>query len=365
MNAKRGARYGFGLAVIGSLFTGASVSAEQFSLIVLPDTQFYSRYRETSQYLNYENPYLTQAKWIVDHTASRNIAFTMHLGDVVDRAWVTEEWRFADQVHTILDNANISYGVARGNHDVVPQSASDTPPTPFTNYFGPSRFQGMQSYRGSDADGVNSYHTFQAGGREFLVLFTDWRNDRDALDWAQGVLDANADKPTILISHEILAMNFANPAEPITSPHGELLWDELIKDNDQVFMTLGGHNQGAAWQVRENSYGRDVLQMLVDFQFSPFNGAGYLRELVFDTETQTISATTFSPWIEQVENAGITIPPFFNLPQEITTPEAKFVYTVDFDDRFTPIPEPGSLGLLAVGVLILARRRRDMDTAYA
>ena len=345
-------------AAVGSLLISMPVSAEQFSLIALPDTQFYSRYRADTQYLNYENPYLTQAKWIVNNAASRNIAFTMHLGDVVDQAWVAEEWQFADQVHTVLDNANINYGVARGNHDVITQSAADTPPAPFTDYFGPSRFQGMPTYRGSDADGVNSYHTFQAGGREFLVLFTDWRNDSDSLDWAQGILDANAEKPTILISHEILAMNFANPAEPITSPHGELIWDELIKDNDQVFMTLSGHNQGTAWHTRQNSYDRDVLQMLVDFQFSPFNGAGYLRELVFDTEAETISATTFSPWIEQVEGAGITIPPFFNLPQEMTTPEAKFVYTLDFDDRFTPVPEPTSLSLLAAGAIALIRRRR-------
>ena len=333
------------------------VLAEQFTLIALPDTQFYSRYREASQYLNYDNPYLTQMKWIRDKSAERNIRFTMHLGDIVDQATVNEEWVFASQAHAILDDAGISYGVARGNHDVIPQSAANPPAAPFTDWFGPSRFAGMPTYRSSSPDGVNSYHVFEGGGREFGVLFTDWRNNQADLDWARSVLQANASKPTILISHEILGPNFADPSNPNTTAHGQLLFDELIAGHNQIFMTISGHNQGTGWKIVENNFGNEVLQHFADFQFCPFNGAGYLRELNFDTEANTISARTFSPWLEQVRDLGIVIPPFFNVPTELTSPQAQFTWAVNFDDRFGVIPEPAAMVLIAEVFAAGARRR--------
>ncbi|QDU71882.1 metallophosphoesterase [Mucisphaera calidilacus] len=336
-------------ACVSSLAATDTASAEAFSLVALPDTQFYSRYRPASQYLNFENPYLTQMNWLVDNAAARNIAFTIHLGDVVDQSWVEEEWVFADQMHQILDDADINYGVARGNHDLYGDS--------FVTHFGPHRFADMPTYQGSDPSGINSYHVFEGGGREFLVLFTDWRNSAEEIAWFQSVLDANPDKPTILVSHEILGPNHANPDQPNVSGNGQLLWDEIIADNDQIFMTLNGHNQGNAKQVVLNNHGNEVIQILADYQFNPFNGTGYLLELTFDDEANTIEANTFSPWITAANEAGIVIPPFFNVPEELTDPAARFVYEVNFDERFGVVPEPASLALLTLGALGTLRRR--------
>ncbi|NJM55508.1 MAG: sigma-70 family RNA polymerase sigma factor [Verrucomicrobiae bacterium] len=149
------------------------------------------------------------------------------------------------------------------------------------------------SDRGSDSAGVLSYHEFNAAGMTFGVLFTDWRDSSEELAWAQSQLDGNGGIPTILVSHEILAPNSANPSVPNESNHGLLLWQELINENDQVFMSINGHNQGTAWRVQQNAFGNEVLQMVVDYQFTPFNGAGYLRELVFDTDADKIYASTF------------------------------------------------------------------------
>lgn len=342
---------------LGGFTLTPELHADPFSIVALPDTQFYSRYRENSQYLNFENPYLTQMNWLVENSEARDIAFTIHLGDVVDQARVNEEWAYADQMHDILDNANINYGVARGNHDVIPQSAANVPPAPFADYFGPDRFENMPTYQGSDDQGVNSYHIFNGGGRDFLVLFTDWRNNNDEIAWFQSVLDAHPDTPTILVSHEILGPNHAEPESPNVSGNGQLLWNELIADNNQIFMTLNGHNQGNAKQIVLNNDGNEVIQILADYQFNPFNGTGYLLELTFDDEANTIAASTFSPWIAAAEEAGITIPPFFNTPEYLTDPAASFVYEVNFDERFGVVPEPTSIALLALGTTALLRRR--------
>lgn len=327
--------------------------ADQFSVIALPDTQFYSRYRDNSQYLGFENPFVTQMNWIAANSASRNIAFTSHLGDVVDQVNQTAEWEYADQTMGILDANNINYGVARGNHDLSSNNGA-----PFTNYFGPQRFQNMPTYGGSDANGVNSFHIFQGGGREYMTLFIDWRMDAQELDWAKSVLDANSDIPTIIIGHDMIAANANDPSNPTPSAHGELIWNELIADNDQVFMSLNGHYHGIGHRVAENNFGNEVLQMVVDTQFSAFNGAGYLRELVFDTEANTITASTFSPWVMAAEAAGYVIPPFLNVPAEITTPQGQFVYSIDFEQRFANIPTPGTAAVLGLAALGASRRRR-------
>lgn len=335
-----------------------SFYAEEFSIIALPDTQFYSRYSDVSQYLNFENPFNTQTQWIASNAVARNIKFVAHLGDVVDQADVASEWTFADSAMSTLDQAGVNYGVARGNHDITPQGADNTLSTPFTDYFGPDRFQSVNSYVGSDSAGVNSYHQFDAGGRTFGVLFTDWRNDTAELAWAQSVLDANPDVPTILISHQIIAPDANDPTAPNDTDQGTLLWNELITDNDQVFLTLNGHHQGQAWRTQQNTAGNDVLQMVVDYQFNAYNGTGYLSELVFDTDANTVSVSTFSPWVAAAEAEGITLPSFYNITEQIVTPQANFVYQIDFDQRFGVVPEPTSLSLIAMGGLVMLRRRR-------
>jgi hypothetical protein len=54
-----------------------------FSIVVIPDTQFYSeRYPEIFQ---------SQIAWIADHKSDRSIAFALHEGDIVNHN-VAEEW---------------------------------------------------------------------------------------------------------------------------------------------------------------------------------------------------------------------------------------------------------------------------------
>jgi hypothetical protein len=307
---------------------GVTAHADVFSLVALPDTQFYSRYSDLANYSNFENPFETQTQWLADNAASRNIAFTMHLGDVVDQSDVIAEWQYADAAMAILDNNSIDYGVCRGNHDLYGNT--------FVTWFGPSRFAGMPTYQGSDATGINSYHIFSAGGYSFLVLFTDWRMDAAEVAWAQDVLDAHWEKPTILISHQILSVDGNSPAAPVHTDNGNFLWDELIADNDQIFMTINGHHHGTAWLVRPNTFGRDVLQMVVDYQSAFANGAGYWREMVFDTDANTLAGRTWSPWLQKGRDLGLLIAPGW-VTTEVTTPDAHFDLALDFAQRFAPV----------------------------
>jgi hypothetical protein len=65
-------------------------SAEDFTIIVLTDTQFYSA--------NYPDIYTSQTQWIVDNREALNIAYVTHVGDIVDNCNQTSQWQNVDTI---------------------------------------------------------------------------------------------------------------------------------------------------------------------------------------------------------------------------------------------------------------------------
>jgi len=64
--------------------------ASRFTLAVLPDTQFYSRYAASQferpdRYGPGNNPFASQTAWLAEHAEELRIPFVAHLGDVVDQ----------------------------------------------------------------------------------------------------------------------------------------------------------------------------------------------------------------------------------------------------------------------------------------
>ena len=132
-------------AVVGNLiFVPAASAAEgapegaspsegsRFSIGVLPDTQFYSRYStpETgnlAQARYGSEPYLAQTQWLVDHQDELNMDFVTHLGDVVDQWNVEGEWQVADKAMQVLDDSDLNYSILPGNHDMDVEGAAAHP----------------------------------------------------------------------------------------------------------------------------------------------------------------------------------------------------------------------------------------------
>jgi hypothetical protein len=102
------------VVIICSLNAAAGFAADhtlkEFSVIVLPDTQYYAkRHPET---------YNKQTRWVVEHKDQLNIKFVIHLGDI-SHDNTREQWNVADRAHKKLDEADIPYGVVPGNHDTL------------------------------------------------------------------------------------------------------------------------------------------------------------------------------------------------------------------------------------------------------
>jgi hypothetical protein len=78
---------------------------------------------------------------------------------------------------------------------------------------------------------------------------------------------------------------------------GEDLWQKLIKPNENFILTLNGHvlNDGLGRLASKSPTGRDVHQVLVNFQMKPQGGDGWLRCLEFKSDGKTVDAIDYSP----------------------------------------------------------------------
>ncbi len=280
----------------------AQDTGSRFTLGVLPDTQFYSRYStpETGNLAKQRygsEPFQAQTEWLTKNQDALNMAFATHLGDVVDQPDVEGEWKVADQAMKTLDDSSLNYSVLPGNHDMDEAGAVH----PFNQWFPASRAEAANETFQDRHTGINSdaeYHIFEAEGQEYLVLALPWRAEQSVIDWAQKAIDAHPDLPVILTSHEILGIDGAGDVH-FSEEYGQNLWDSFISKNDQIFLTMGGHHHGAGYRVDKNDYGHDVISILQDYQMAYQGGNGLLGVLEFDLTGNEIEMAAMSPWVAQ------------------------------------------------------------------
>jgi len=291
--------------------------ATAFSVIGLPDTQNYSS--------TYPQIFTAQTEWVVDQRASLDIRFISHYGDIVNNADQLVQWDRANISMGVLDEADMIYGVCPGNHDITASGSSGQPyiPSNYLSYFGPSRFAGKSWYGGSSPSGMSSYQYFSAGGVEFLSLHIECDTPVRELAWAQGVLDANRDRPVMLTTHRYLqdAEDYTSGVPLVSSGRYPSVWygvegtytpdgiqseeffQWFIRKNPSIFMVQCGHFHEEFRQVSTNVAGLPVHEVLADFQDDPNGGDGWMRIMRFDTASNTIDIDTYSPTLAAIRTA--------------------------------------------------------------
>lgn len=306
----------------------------RWTLATLPDTQFYSRYAADQFEPRYgSNPYQVQAEWLAEVHDDLNIPLVAHLGDIVDRASVEEEWEAADAAHGALEDVDLPYSILPGNHDLTNTQATDIelgPDEPYLQWFSPERAIAQATEAGRDQSGFNEYHVFEAEGQEYLMLALAWRTSDETLAWAEQIMAEHPTLPTIVTSHEILGID-SDGATATSTPHGDRLWEGLIRSNDQIFLTINGHHHGSAYRTLTNDHGNDVHQVLQDWQMHYEGGNGYLGLFEFDLDNDQIHVSAPSPWVVWKPQDTLTEydQPFLDAPNE------EFSLSIDFSERFS------------------------------
>jgi len=207
---------------------GSAINCDEFSIILIPDTQYYTCKLPDS----FDNTYYKQMQWIVDWQDAFGIEFAIHLGDITHHN-VDSEWDIADNAHSILDAAGVPYSVVPGNHDYYPSSTFSRSQTKFNDYFGSDRFQGETWYGGSYGSGnENNYTFFEIGQMEFMVLSVEHAPRKDILCWANDLISSHPSRRVIIVTHCYLTHDGAYNmgcagGYDIPGGSGLTVWDEL------------------------------------------------------------------------------------------------------------------------------------------
>lgn len=318
------------------LLTGTKVNAEadpieseaSWTLAILPDTQHY-----VDSAANFPN-FLAQTEWVKSHADSHNIAFLLHEGDLIENndalpSDPPNQWQNArlamDRLHDPNPALSVPYAISPGNHDIGLNGENGTTrDSQFSDVdkFGPGTPYASQPTFGGFFDPArteNTFHEFNAGGQDWLVLALEFGPRADVITWANQVVDTHPDHQVMLVTHAYLdkdntrldwVAHGAGTSQGKRNPHnygvanlpggvndGQELWDDLVSEHDNFKYVFSGHVQGAG---RLTSFGEDgtvVHQVLADYQDSSGGGNGYMRLLEFKPDG-SVQVRTYSPSLD-------------------------------------------------------------------
>lgn len=275
-----------------------------WTLAVLPDTQVYS--------LRFPGLFLLQTSWLVQQRQARDVRFVIQLGDIVNNN-TPREWANAYSSMRAL-HGHIEYALVPGNHDYGPSGDASTRDSLFNEYFPFAEHRSQKTFGGAMEEGRldNTFHLFEAWGRQWIVVCLEW-GPRDAVvAWANEVMAQHPDRLGILVTHAYMNNNdrrydhtdkthpqHYNPHEyrtPGPMNDGEQLWQKLVKKYDFV-LTLNGHvlGDGTGYLASKNDRGRTVHQILANYQFRELGGEAYLRLMEFLPDGKTVRVKSYSP----------------------------------------------------------------------
>ncbi|HEY4052098.1 MAG TPA: carboxypeptidase regulatory-like domain-containing protein, partial [Terriglobales bacterium] len=295
------------------LRSASAQAAPDFTLIALPDTQYYSE--------SYPNILTSQMRWIVNSAPGLNIKAVLGLGDIVNNSNNPAEWTNADSAYKLLDAAQIPYFATIGNHDYD----NDYPPgrtsatVQYNNYFGPGRYRSsywstpywQSSFPANSNE--NFYGVLNINGQPYLIMALEFYPRDSVLTWAAQVIQSNADKQVIITTHayEYFDNTRVSSCNSFDAQYyglgadndGDSMWAKLMRQYSNITIVLSGHEirgagqDAAGHRMDLGVHGNLVNQILSNYQNVTNGGNGYLRIMKFHPSLDTIDISTYSPYL--------------------------------------------------------------------
>lgn len=266
---------------------------DDFTIVVLPDTQYYSDV--DSPNAGSPDYFHDQTQWVRDNREAYNILAVIHNGDIVNHGSRPEEWTIAEAALSRLETPEddlpdgVPYGLGVGNHDQDSNGNTDVT-TNFNQRFGVDRFAGRAYYGGHYADDNDeNWITFWAGGLQFVVvsLQYDTTPSPAVLAWARSVFEAHPDAFGILNTHYILGGSGNFGAQ------GQAIYDALRATDNVQLMTCG--HITAESRRTDVHQGNVIHSMLADYQGDGDGGSGFMRIWEFSPANGELTVRSYSP----------------------------------------------------------------------
>ncbi|KFF59597.1 hypothetical protein JF66_10220, partial [Cryobacterium sp. MLB-32] len=271
-------------------------SEYDFTLAWESDTQYYNA--------SYYQRQLDIHDYLLGQREATNLQYVFHTGDIVDNNLDENQWTNANAAYSMLDDAQLPYGVLAGNHDV---GQKDDDYTAYKANFGADRYQANPWYGESFEDNRGHYDLITAGGMDFIMLYLGWAPSEEGIAWLNEVLARYPERTAILNLHEYMLTTGGLGEVP------QQIHDEVVAPNANVGMVFSGHYHDAFTRIDEfDDTGdgvpdRSVYQMLFDYQGLPEGGQSFLRLLQFDNQSQQIGVRTYSPYLDTYNSDDPTL----------------------------------------------------------
>ena len=158
-------------------------SDDFFSIILLPDTQYYTS--------SYPEMIYKQMEWIVENKNPLNIQYVIHLGDITNNN-KEYAWEVADKSFKILENKGIPYSIVYGDNDMKNPGKNYYDGIRHTEYlhkyFPVSRFEKQSTWWSGgfyDPSVIDNYYClFNYKDYKFLIMNLELAPRSSVLKWA-------------------------------------------------------------------------------------------------------------------------------------------------------------------------------------
>ena len=280
----------YGAAQSDSCWLSPDFPEGDYSMVVLPDTQFMVNI--------FTDDYYKMMQWVADNRDTLNIQAVMHMGDMVHET-TDEDWSAFKAGMTLLDEAGIPWMPMMGNHD-----DSEA----MHKYFDYQTYGSGRSWFGGSFHADKLDHTYwfvTVGSREYMILALGWAPNWDVLDWAKGVVETHPDKNVIINCHAYMSSsgkllpggqkNSVGAYHP-GYPEGTDIW-EAFRGYENVVLAMGGHvsSPDIVSYVDQNGAGENVHSLLIDNQDDKTSlSAGMVAVLTFHNDSDTVELSWYS-----------------------------------------------------------------------
>lgn len=268
-------------------------------MIVLGDIQTYTMDAVNMPYLQ------NTISWIWSQKQyEKNISSILQVGDVTD-CNSTQHWeRFYDCTLPIAKE--ILYVTCVGNHDYdwdAEAKINDRKSTHINKYalFPLTSRSIVEYFEKGRMENIIVANTINGERCDILVL--EFGPRVEVLKWADRYVSSHPDRKFILMTHEYLTRAGKRISEESyaelqlrnttwTTP--EQVWQQLVKNNDNIVCVLCGHNGFSAQLFSENSVGRKVPQILFNLQYQNNGGDGWIQLWEFPQQGDSVSVSVYN-----------------------------------------------------------------------
>ena len=273
--------------------------AESEYIVVLGDIQEYTEHPQYYSYLKHTMNWLWSQK---QHGLPVNCI--LQVGDVTNHNAIYQWTNFHEC--TAPSAEDILYVTCTGNHDYdwVDNGFIDDRASTHINefagfphtkaniiaYFEPNKLENIVV--------ANTIH-----GEPFDLLILEFGPRTEVLAWANDYVASRPDRKFILMTHEFLttkgkrieANSYAEQQfRNTTTSSPEQVWQQLVKNNDNIVCVLCGHNGFSAQLFSENSAGRKVPQILFNLQYQSNGGDGWVQLWEFPAYGDSVSVSVYN-----------------------------------------------------------------------